>query len=345
MSNFLNKKKTILVTGGCGFIGTNFINKLINTGDYRIFNIDKEAFLNNFYVQKDLNYPKDKFFHFKEDLKDYKSIYNLLFIANPDIIFHFAAESHVDRSIDTPRIFVESNVVGTFNLLESSRKYYDTLKLQKKRDFRFIHISTDEVFGSINSGKFNEKTKYDPRSPYSATKAASDHLVSSYFHTYGLPTLITNCSNNYGPYQYPEKLIPLTINNCINNKNIPLYGNGENIRDWLYVEDHIEAILLAAEYAKPGSNYCIGGDNEMKNIEVINHICNLMDNYLPKKTSHKNLITYVEDRPGHDKRYSVNSNLIQKELGWERKWNFADGISKTVKWYLNRQDWCKKINV
>ena len=345
MSNFLKNKKSILVTGGCGFIGTNFINQLIHTSDCKIFNIDKEAFLNDFDAQKDLNYPKDKFFHFKEDLKNFKNIYNLLFIAKPDIIFHFAAESHVDRSIDTPSIFVESNVVGTFNLLESSRKYFDTLDCQQKRDFRFVHISTDEVFGSINKGKFDERTKYDPRSPYSATKASSDHLVNSYFHTYGLPTVITNCSNNYGPYQYPEKLIPLTINNCINNKNIPLYGNGENIRDWLYVEDHIEAILLAAKYAKPGSNYCIGGDNEMKNIEVINHICNLMDNYLPQKTSYKNLITFVKDRPGHDKRYSVNSHLIQKELGWERKWKFADGINKTVKWYLNSQDWCEKTNV
>ncbi len=287
---------------------------------------------------------KNKYKHFQINLKDKHSTNNAIKQADPDIVIHLAAESHVDRSIDSPKIFVDSNIYGTFNLLEASLNHWQKLSKSRKENFRFHHISTDEVFGSLGkNGIFTEKSPYQPRSPYSATKAASDHLVNSWHHTYGLPTLITNCSNNYGPYQFPEKLIPIVILKALEEKHIPIYGNGENIRDWLYVNDHIEGILLTASKGKVGESYCIGGNNEITNKQLVLKICSILDKIKPIKRSYSSFIKYIEDRPGHDKRYAIDASKIKNELGWKPKWSLDEGIKETVNWYLNNLDWCYRI--
>ena len=250
---------------------------------------------------------------------------------------HLAAESHVDRSIKGPSSFIESNIIGTFNLLESIRKHFENLEPKRKKIFRFLHISTDEVFGSLDeTGSFNELTRYDPRSPYSASKAASDHLVNAWYHTYDLPILITNCSNNYGPWQNKEKLIPKIIFNSINNLDIPIYGNGENIRDWLFVEDHVEGLIKVLNYGEIGEKYCIGGNEEKTNNEVVNTICEILDELIPKEYSYKSQIRYVEDRLGHDKRYAIDASKIKSELGWIPKYSFEEGLKITISWYINK---------
>ena len=306
-SPFEEKYKKILVTGGLGFIGSSLIFRLLKNTNSKIFTIDKST--------------------------------------EPDIVFHLAAESHVDRSIESPRNFLESNIVGTFNILENALIYFNNLPTNRKSNFKFLHISTDEVFGSLGkSGLFSEGSNYKPMSPYSATKAASDHLVGSWFNTFGLPTLISNCSNNYGPRQFPDKLIPTIIINAINSKPIPIYGNGLNIRDWLFVEDHINALLLMACKGKPGSRYCIGGGEEKSNINICKKICNLLDYLKPQKNSYSSLIEFVDDRPGHDFRYGIDSTLIFKEIGWKPLCKFDQTIKETTIWYLRNKDWVNFIN-
>lgn len=331
----------ILITGGYGFIGSNLIKKLLSNKSLSIFNIDKLGYASNpKCVLEANNENKNNNYHFHEiDLCENEKL-NLIFNEiKPDLVMHLAAESHVDRSISSSRIFIESNIIGTYNLLESSRNYFEKLDFEKKSRFRFHHISTDEVFGSLTSkGKFSEETPYDPRSPYSASKASSDHLVRSWFHTYGLPIIITNCSNNFGPWQFPEKLIPLTILKAIKSENIPIYGDGSNVRDWLFVDDHVEALLLAATKGKIGETYCIGGFGEKTNLEVANKICNILDSLCPKDFNHRDLISFVKDRKGHDKRYSINSSKIQSQLKWKPKYSFEEALLKTVEWYLLNKD-------
>ena len=339
--NLSLKFKNVLVTGGGGFIGGNFIRKIINIDGINVFNIDKvnyctdEKSLNEFE-----NNFKKKYSFFRIDLNQFDKVQEIINIAKPDLVVHFAAESHVDKSIKNPLSFIQSNIVGTFNLLEATKKYWSKLSISKKEKFRFLHISTDEVYGSLgNVGKFIETSPYRPNSPYSSSKAASDHLVRSWHKTYGLPTLITNCSNNYGPWQFPEKLIPLTIKNILNNKKIPVYGDGSQKRDWLFIEDHINALIKVVNKSRIGKNYCIGGGKDIKNIDLINLICEKMDKLLDRKVSSKKLINYVEDRLGHDYRYSIDYSLIKKDIGWEPTTSFEEGIDITINWYLSNKDW------
>ncbi len=336
----MNNFNRILVTGGAGFIGGTLIRKLLNTTKSLIFNIDTLNYASDLRSINNLEKAKGRHFHLNVNLKNIKETNEAIKVANPDIIFHLAAESHVDRSIISPNIFIDSNITGTFNLLEASRALYENLSNERKEKFKIIHISTDEVFGSLGKIKrFRETSKYDPRSPYSASKAASDHLAKAWFHTYKLPTIITNCSNNYGPFQFPEKLIPLTILKAIEGEKIPIYGDGKNIRDWLFVEDHIEALLLIAEKGKPGDTYCIGGNNEKNNNYIVREICTILEKYIPSKITYTDLIEFVKDRPGHDKRYAIDSNKIKKELGWKPKTNFHEGLKITVEWYINNKEW------
>ena len=334
----------VIVTGGAGFIGGNLIRKLLKETDWVVYNIDQMGYASDLSWVQDSNDYKLRHIFLKLDLRSKEALDKVVKEIGPNLIIHLAAESHVDRSIDSPLNFIESNIIGTFNLLEATRVYWEKISDIKKNLFRFIHISTDEVFGTLGSeGKFDENTKYSPRSPYSSSKAASDHLVQSWHHTYGLPTIISNCSNNFGPYQFPEKLIPLSILKGIKGEYIPLYGNGSNIRDWLYVEDHVDALLLIAEKGKVGKSYCIGGFGEKTNKEVQLQICNLLDKVKPREFPHSDLIKNVTDRPGHDKRYSINSNLIQKELGWTPKITFEDGLEKTINWYVDNLEWSDSI--
>ena len=337
--------KRILITGGAGFIGSNLIRRLLMKTNSLIFNIDKLGYSSDLSSITNLSNANSRHHLLKIDLKDENETHDALKQANPDLIIHLAAESHVDRSIDNPRSFIESNILGTYNLLESTRVHYKSLTADRREKFKFHHVSTDEVYGSLGlRGKFTELTRYSPRSPYSASKAASDHLVNSWHYTYQLPVTITNCSNNYGPYQFPEKLIPLVILKALDKKKIPLYGDGKNIRDWLYVEDHVDAILTAVEKGKIGKSYCIGGNCEKSNIEVVEKICSLLDHIKPAGKPYSNLIEYVKDRPGHDRRYSIDCSLIRKELLWEPKNSFNQGMEKTVRWYLENLDWCERIS-
>ena len=330
----------VIVTGGAGFIGGNLIRKLLKETNWIVYNIDQMGYASDLSWIQDIKDHKLRHIFLKIDLRNKEGLDKVVKDIGPNLIIHLAAESHVDRSIDNPSNFIESNIIGTFNLLEASRAYWEEISDIKKKLFRFIHISTDEVFGTLDlKGKFDENTKYSPRSPYSSSKASSDHLVQSWHYTYGLPTIISNCSNNFGPYQFPEKLIPLTILKGIKGENIPLYGDGLNIRDWLYVEDHVDALLLIAEKGKVGKSYCIGGFGEKTNKEVQLEICNILDKVKPKEFPHSDLIKNVADRPGHDKRYSINSNLIQKELGWSPKVSFEDGLKKTINWYVDNMKW------
>jgi len=338
--NFTGKFR-VLITGGAGFIGSAVIRKLLLNSDCIIFNLDKMSYASDLQSIKHIlnNLGNDKFPRhklLKVDLANSFDVNESIEFADPDIILHLAAESHVDRSIEGPKAFIESNIVGTFNLLESVRKHYTNLNSKRKEQFRFLHISTDEVFGSLGEkGSFNELTRYDPRSPYSASKASSDHLVNAWHHTYGLPILMTNCSNNYGPWQNKEKLIPKIIFNAIKDNPIPIYGDGQNIRDWLYVDDHVDGLINVLNYGKIGEKYCIGGNEEHTNNEVVMLICKLLDDILPKENSHKELISYVNDRLGHDRRYSINASKIKSELYWSPKFSFKEGIESTVNWYVD----------
>ena len=334
--------KKMLVTGGCGFIGSNFIRHILNVdSNFKIINLDKLTYAGN--ELNLLGLPEDRHKLIIGDICDSNLLERLFFEYEFDVVVHFAAESHVDRSIDGPMNFIQTNIVGTLSILESARKF---IQNSKNKYFRFIHISTDEVYGTLGkTGKFTENTSYDPSSPYSASKASSDHIVRAWNRTYGLPVLITNCSNNYGPYQFPEKLIPLTIINCLKNKALPIYGKGENIRDWLFVEDHCNAVYNVLKSGKVGETYNIGGDNEIKNIDIVLNICKLIDKIKPRKDNKKysELIQYVEDRPGHDFRYAIDANKIKHKLGWRPSESFQSGIKKTIEWYLNNQEWLESI--
>ncbi len=343
----MKRFKKVLVTGGAGFIGSALLRRLLQESECALYNLDNLTYSAdlssiNTLINSLGAKTSERYKFFRGDISDKSIVDNILKTVQPEIIINFAAETHVDKSIKHPEKFITSNIIGTFQLLQSSLNYFEQLNQEIKRKFKFLHISTDEVFGSLNEkGYFNENSKYDPRSPYSASKASSDHLVKAWFHTYGLPCVVTNCSNNYGPWQNPEKLIPNTISKALLNQPIPIYGNGENIRDWLYVEDHIDAILLAADKGVPGKNYCIGANNEKTNIDVVSKICNYLDKYIPKENSHKKLIKFVDDRPGHDFRYAIDSSLIKKDLNWIPKHDFENGLNKTICWYLNNKDWLK----
>ena len=333
--------KSILVTGGCGFIGSNFIRNIVEKHkSIQIINLDKLTYAGNINNLNELE--KSQYVFIQGDICDSDLLKSLFRKYNFDSVVHFAAESHVDRSIDGPSEFIQTNVVGTLKLLEHSRKFYSK---SKNKDFKFLHVSTDEVYGSLgNEGKFLETTPYDPSSPYSASKASSDHLVRAWNRTYDLPTLVTNCSNNYGPYQFPEKLIPLMIINSLNNLKLPVYGKGENVRDWLYVTDHCDAIWCVLNDGTIGQTYNIGGNNEIKNLNVVRTICDVLDELLPKDNeSYSELITFVKDRPGHDFRYAIDATKINNELGWTPKESFESGIRKTIEWYLNNEIWWKSI--
>ena len=339
----------ILITGGAGFIGGCLIRKLLTFKDFKIFNLDKLGYASDQtgikqLFEKNIVSSSTKYKLINADLCNNKEIETIVDQIKPNLIMHLAAESHVDRSIRNPKTFIESNIIGTFNLLEASRIYFEKLIPSEKNNFRFHHISTDEVFGSLDTnGFFDENTSYDPRSPYSASKASSDHLVRAWHNTFNLPILLTNCSNNYGPWQFPEKLIPVVINKALDNKPIPVYGNGSNIRDWLFVEDHVDALLKVAMKGNIGETYCIGGNNEKTNLEIVKFICKNLDNKLNQDMSKLSLITFVEDRPGHDKRYAIDSTKINKELNWEPKFGFEKGIDITIDWYIENKSWCKKF--
>ncbi len=336
--------KNILVTGGCGFIGSNFIRRTLSAYPHRrVVNMDKLTYAGNPANLADVE-ESDAYLFKHADICDEHVVDRVFSQYQIDTVVHFAAESHVDRSISGPAEFVRTNVNGTFTLLEAARKHWRTDSFPAKR---FLHVSTDEVYGSLGkTGKFTEQTPYDPRSPYSASKAASDHLVSAYFHTYGLPILITNCSNNYGPYQFPEKLIPLVIHHALRGKEIPVYGDGKNVRDWLYVDDHCRAIEIVLDRGELGHTYNIGGDSEKENIEVVTTICNMVDALAPPLASGQprtSLIRYVTDRAGHDRRYAIDSAKISSALGWAPLVDFTTGMEKTVAWYLNNPAWVESI--
>ena len=342
------KFNRVLITGGSGFIGSNLVIRLLKQTTLEIFNIDKLSYASdNFAINNclsSLNEDATKRYNFlKVDLFDSKETKKALEISNPDLVIHLAAESHVDRSINEPKIFLKSNIEGTYNLLDNCLNHYKKLVGVRKEEFKFLHVSTDEVFGSLRSkGSFKEDSKYDPRSPYAASKAASDHLVKSWFYTYQLPVIVTNCGNNFGPWQYPEKLIPSIIKKALLNEKIPIYGDGLNIRDWIYVEDHINALLLTIIRGRIGESYCIGSDQEKTNLEIVNYICNYLDEIQPKKNSYKELINFVEDRPGHDKRYSINASKIKKNLGWQPTYGFSESLEFTINWYLSNKIWLLK---
>lgn len=329
----------VLVTGGAGFIGSAVVRHLVLVKGYEVLTVDKLTYAGTLTSLRAVdNHPNHRFL--KADICDQQAITDAYDSFRPDRVMHLAAESHVDRSITGARDFVETNVIGTFTMLEAARHYWTGLSAEDKAAFRFLHVSTDEVYGSLGAdGLFTEETPYDPSSPYSASKASSDHLAKAWQRTYGLPVVVSNCSNNYGPYHFPEKLIPLMILNALEGKPLPVYGNGANIRDWLYVEDHARALDLIAERGRPGETYNVGGRNERKNLDVVQRICALMDRYHPAGAPHDRLITYVADRPGHDARYAIDATKLETELGWKAEENFESGIDKTVEWYLANDWW------
>ncbi len=356
-------EKTILVTGGAGFIGSAVVRYLIKNTNFKVVNVDKLTYAGCLESLREVE-DSPRYFFEKADICDSKRIREILRKYQPEIILHLAAETHVDRSIDRPAEFIKTNIIGTYTLLEEARLYWSELPKEKKVKFRFHHVSTDEVYGELphpdetpdaHKILFTEKTPYSPNSPYSASKASADHLVRAWFRTYGLPTIVTNCSNNYGPYQFPEKLIPLMILNAIEGKPLPIYGKGNQIRDWLYVENHAEALILVATEGKVGETYNIGGNCEKRNIEVVNTICDILEELYPSKKNpniqnlkspishYRELITFVEDRPGHDKRYAMDTTKIRTELGWKPKETFESGIRKTVKWYLENRWWWEPL--
>jgi len=333
----------ILITGGAGFIGSNLVRLFIHNTRHQILVYDLLTYAGNL---SSLNTVIDssKFIFKKGNICNRQKIIDTLSQFQPDVVIHLAAESHVDRSIDGPSAFIETNLVGTFTMLDASLDYFRSLSTERAKKFKFMHISTDEVFGTLGkNGLFREDTPYAPNSPYSASKAGSDHLVRAWGHTYGLPVIITNCSNNYGPFHFPEKLIPLMIINAIENQPLPIYGSGENIRDWLYVEDHAAALMLVADRGVPGQTYNIGGRNEYKNIDVVYSICDLMNEFIPRQGGYRNLVKFVTDRPGHDFRYAIDSTKIERELGWKPNEKFETGLRKTVLWYIKNRQWWQEI--
>jgi dTDP-glucose 4,6-dehydratase len=343
------EKQTVIVTGGSGFIGTNLVRLLLGSEECHVVNLDVLTYAANPLSLMDLD-DNPNYEFVKGNITDRQLVASLFEKYQPVGIFHLAAESHVDRSIVSADDFVQTNVVGTYTLLQAARSYWSTLPDERKKIFRFLHVSTDEVFGSLGEeGYFSEETPYAPNSPYSASKAASDHFVRAFHHTYGLPTLITNCSNNYGPYQFPEKMIPLMILNALSGKPLPVYGDGSNVRDWIYVEDHCKAVKLAFEKGKPGEVYAIGANNEQKNINLVNQICRILDEIAPLieipqlseqgLKSYSDLINFVNDRPGHDHRYAIDSTKIKSELGWQTEVKFEEGLRRTIEWYLSNPKW------
>jgi dTDP-glucose 4,6-dehydratase len=332
-----------LVTGGAGFIGSALVRHLVGEASHSVLVVDKLTYAGNLdSLAPVAKHPRFSFV--RADIADAAQMRSVFASFQPDIVIHLAAESHVDRSIDAPGEFIQTNVVGTFTLLQAAVGYWRELPESRRDGFRFHHVSTDEVFGSLGSdGFFFETTPYSPNSPYSASKAASDHLVNAWHHTYGLPTVITNCSNNYGPYQFPEKLIPLMIINALEGKPLPVYGTGSNIRDWLYVDDHVRALVLAATRGQVGATYCIGGCNEKTNLDVSHSICALMDEFVTERAKHARLIAFVSDRPGHDLRYAIKPDKIMTELGWQPQETFESGLRKTVAWYLEHRTWWERI--
>ena len=348
VQGLLAGRSRILVTGGAGFIGGAVVRRLLRETDALVFNLDKcgyasdltsiEQVLEEMGAKAHTPEANSRHTLLRVDLTDAEATAAAVRQADPDLVMHLAAESHVDRSIEGPGAFIASNVTGTFHLLQAVRAHWEQLPSERQADFRFHHISTDEVFGSLGpEGRFSETTPYDPRSPYSASKAASDHLVNAWHHTYGLPVVLTNCSNNYGPWQFPEKLIPVVILKAAAGEQIPLYGDGLNIRDWLYVEDHVDALLLAACLGKPGSSYCVGGHGERTNLEVVGKICEKLDALQPALAPHSRLIVQVTDRPGHDRRYAIDPTLITTELGWLPRHSFEEGLAATVRWYWEKK--------
>ena len=341
----------LLITGGAGFIGSAVIRHIIQNTEDEVVNVDKLTYAGN--LESLMQVSDSERYAFEQvDICNRAELDRVLSQHQPDAIMHLAAESHVDRSIDGPADFIETNIVGTYTLLEASRQYWQALECDKKANFRFHHISTDEVYGDLphpdesDAAKerlFTERTAYAPSSPYSASKASSDHLVRAWRRTYGLPTLVTNCSNNYGPYHFPEKLIPLMILNALEAKPLPVYGKGDQIRDWLYVEDHARALYKVVTEGQPGETYNIGGHNEKQNIDVVHTLCDILQELRPQQASYRDLITTVKDRPGHDRRYAIDASKIQKELGWVPQETFETGIRKTVQWYLNNLDWCQRV--
>jgi len=334
--------QAVLITGGAGFIGSCLVRQIIaEEPTTRVVTLDKLTYAGNLdSLQPVMDDSRHRFVH--GDIVDTALVRELLQTERPSVVVHLAAESHVDRSIDGPAAFVQTNVVGTFTMLDAARDHWKSLPVGEKEAFRFLHVSTDEVFGSLgDEGAFTETTPYSPRSPYSASKAASDHLVRAYHHTYGLPTLITNCSNNYGPYQFPEKLIPLMILNALEGKPLPVYGDGQNVRDWLFVEDHCRALRLVAEKGAPGETYNIGGNSERANLDVVKLICRIVDHLRPDLPHFpcESLINFVADRPGHDRRYAIDAGKIRRELGWEPQRSFEEGLAATVAWYLENSEW------
>jgi len=333
----------VLVTGGAGFIGSAMVRYLIGEERVQVLNVDKLTYASNLAslapVANDSRYGL-----LKADICDSTQMTAAFVDFKPDGVIHLAAETHVDRSITGSAAFIETNVTGTYTLLEAARRYFDGLSGERRNRFRFLHVSTDEVYGSLGpSGLFSETTAYDPSSPYSASKAASDHLVLAWCRTYGLPTIISNCSNNYGPYQFPEKLIPLTILNALDGKQLPVYGNGLNVRDWLYVDDHVRSLFLILRHGRIGEKYNVGGRNEQTNIGVVERVCDLLDRFNPAGATHRRLISFVTDRPGHDQRYAIDAGRLEAELGWSAKETFETGIEKTVRWYLDNREWWESV--
>ena len=334
---------TLLITGGAGFIGSNLVQyALDHTGD-RLVIIDKLTYAGNLSnLERPLQDPRVSFV--KADIADPQAVARTLSETRPDAILNLAAETHVDRSIDGPRAFIDTNIVGTFVLLDAARRYTATLPAAARAAFRFLHVSTDEVYGTLGeSGQFSEETPYAPNSPYAASKASADHLVRAYFHTYGLPVLITNCSNNYGPFQFPEKLIPLMILNALEGKALPIYGDGGNVRDWLHVDDHCAGILLVLRNGRLGEKYNIGGGNERTNLTIVDLICDTLDELRPAPAKRRTQKTFVPDRPGHDRRYAIDASKIRTELGWSPGYTFEKGLRETIVWYLEHRDWCEQV--
>jgi dTDP-glucose 4,6-dehydratase len=336
-----------LITGGAGFIGSALVRFLINETPHHVLNIDKLTYAGDLSCVADVA-ASNRYEFLHADITDRTAVQNAFNRFNPDVVMHLAAESHVDRSITGPADFIQTNIVGTFTLLDVALKYYQEKILPNNVDFIFHHISTDEVYGSLDDeGLFTETTPYDPNSPYSASKASSDHLAHAWCHTYGLPVIITNCSNNYGPYQFPEKLIPLAIQNALRGKPIPVYGKGDQIRDWLYVEDHVRALVQVVTESSGGNNFNIGGHNEKRNIDVVHMICALLEELAPHKPAgvkqYADLITHVTDRLGHDTRYAIDAGKIERMLGWRPQETFETGLRKTVIWYLENQEWCEAV--
>ena len=334
---------TLLITGGAGFIGSNLVRHALDRTADRLVVVDKLTYAGSLLnLERPLADPRVTFV--RADIADRAAMTRVFDEARPEAVVNLAAETHVDRSIDSPHPFVDTNIVGTFVLLETARQFTARLDARARAGFRFLHVSTDEVYGTLGaSGLFTEETAYAPNSPYAASKASADHLVRAYFHTYGLPVLITNCSNNYGPFQFPEKLIPLMILNALDWRPLPIYGDGGNVRDWLHVDDHCAGILLALRNGRPGEKYNIGGGNERTNLEIVDRVCDLVDEAAPGAAGHRALKTFVPDRPGHDRRYAIDAGKIRRDLGWAPRYTFEDGLKDTVRWYLEHRDWCNAV--